>query len=358
MEQSLEALVKRAQNNDEEAFEILFRDYYSSVYKAAIKLCRNDADAQDIAQLTFLQVKKSIQTLEKPEYFPYWINRICVNKCKNLFRSNHMDLYDNEYYNLFNQFIDQNREHNSLNYSHYQCDMEKLKELLDSLKPEYREVFELTYFSQLNNEETAELLDIPVGTVKSRLSYAKKQLRDKIERYERLEQTKLDFHSDVVTSGVVSTAAATTLSKLKSIKGLIQNAFVFGGASLVKLTVFVLLGITTIAGGAYAIQAIQNQNEQDSIQTMQTSPQTQIKQKELTFTTIEIKNYQITNARDGYYLLRGMAYSKEALKTKSEDDLKAMMPLYQEVKKQGGSMFELLQRDGWSTQFEILTESF
>lgn len=347
---SLKELIERACANDEEAFEELYQRYHMSVFKAAMKLCKNEADAQDIVQLTFLQVKKSLPTLEKPEYFPYWINRIALNKCKNLFRCNHGDSFDNEYYKLFNKVIDTKRDRNSEKAMHFSSDHDVLIQMMETLRPELREVLELTYFQQLNNEESAAVLNIPVGTIKSRLFTAKKLMRKKIQQYEKQEHIALDFQSDALT-GTVAAGAALSLPKR-----IAQSMMSAGGSMVTQIALAVIVCAGGILGGSALYQTYKDQQREASSTPKQANASSNIVQKEeiIPFSSINVNEYHINNAKDAYFLLRGWAYDEGALQTKTAEELKQMYPLYIELKKQDGPFYHVLEAEGWSRVFENL----
>lgn len=347
---TLRDLIEKACANDEQAFEELYHRYHKSVFQAAMKLCKNEADAQDIVQLTFLQVKKSLPTLEKPEYFPYWINRIALNKCKNLFRGNHADTYDNEYYKLFNQVIDTKRDRNSEKAMHFISDQEVLLNMMQDLRPELREVLDLTYFQQLNNEESAALLNIPVGTIKSRLYTAKKIMKKKIQQYEKQEHVALDFQSDALT-GTLITGATLSLPKR-----ILQSVVSGGGSMMAQIALAMVVCVGGILGGNALYQAYRDhQSERPSAPKQAlASHNTTSKEEIIQFPPIHINEYRIDNAKDAYFLLRGWAYDESALKTKSAEELQQMHPLYIELKKQDGRFYHVLEAEGWSQVFENL----
>ena len=83
------SLIRKVQAKDEEAFNLLYHRYVKLVYYIAYRICKNDADSQDIVQDTFLQVKRMIHNLKNPSLFKFWLNQIAISKCKNLFRKNH-----------------------------------------------------------------------------------------------------------------------------------------------------------------------------------------------------------------------------------------------------------------------------
>lgn len=338
-------LVQKTIENDEEAFEELFKEYYPSVYKAAMKLCHNDADAQDMAQLTFLQVRKSIHNLEKPNYFPLWINRICVNKCKNLFRDNKSDLYDDEYVKYFNMVTENRREYISEALSHYTSDQEVLNDLIHSLSKEHQDIIKYLYYQECSQEEVAEILNIPVGTVKSRAYAARKALRIKIEEYEEKEQIKLNFYFSSIpmlltmyflkkqsawAKGLIVVKPSFN-ERISSIANNLSMNYVIGACSCVL--------VLSVAGiyNEYAKPNAANQ---------------------AVFPTVSIDTYTITNEQDAYYLLRNYAYDDKALQVISDQLILEMKPLYEALKQCDGSFYHVLVDCGWTDSFENRLKEF
>ncbi len=332
-------LVQKTKEHDEAAFEELFKAYYPSVYKAAFKLCHNDADAQDIAQLTFLQVRKSIHNLEKPAYFPLWINRICVNKCKNLFRDNKSDLYDDEYVKYFNQVTENRREYISEALSHYTSDQKVLNDLILSLSKEHQDIIKYLYYQECSQEEVAELLNIPIGTVKSRAYAARKALRCKVEDYETREQVKLNFYF----SQLPMLFTLYFLQKQSSwIKGLavIKPSF---HEHLKSLMSKISLNYAICACGCVlALSAAGIYHEYQKPNTV----------NRVVFPLVSIDTYTITNEQDAYYLLRNYAYDEKALQVISDQLILEMETLYEALKQCNGSYYHVLVECGWSYCFE------
>ncbi len=340
------SLVEKAAMQDEQAFEELFKCYYASVYKAAFKLCKNDADAQDIAQLTFLQVRKSIHTLEKPSYFPLWINRICVNKCKNLFRDNKNELYDEEYMKYFNQAVEERRDHISEESLHFNTDHEVLMRLIASLSKEHQAILEMIYFQQLNQEEAAALLQIPIGTVKSRAFAARNALKEKIEAYEKKEQIRLNFHMESLGSlfvmmflrqqlewkqglFIVTQHPSVFTSTSELLSGVVGNYLIAMCAGLLGIG---LIGVGQILFDHYVLH--------------------QETQKKGLFQEIQIDDYVIDNEVDAYYLLKGYAYDADALHNLSRETLLDMSRVYESLKESNQHMYQQLKLEGWTVFFE------
>lgn len=345
-ERRLVEMVKKAAKQDEQAFEELFKYYYSSVYKAAYKLCKNDADAQDITQLTFLQVRKSIHTLEKPSYFPLWLNRICVNKCKNMFRENKSELYDEEYIKYFNMAVEERRDYNSEASSHFSSDHEVLMSMIASLSTEQQKILELVYFQQLSQEEVASLLAIPVGTVKSRAFAARNALKAKVEEYERKEQVRLNFRMDSLGTlltlfliykqckwrkeMIMVTKSPSLHRTSKWLSGIGGNCLIAACAGI--------LGIGLIGAGKEIFTP--NDIHEDI-------------REQYAFPALIVDDRHVENEVDAYYLLKGYAYDKNALHRLSKASLAELVPVLSALKDSNRHMYQQLKQEGWIDAFEL-----
>ena len=84
----LKEIVKKAVKKDNVAMEQLYKSYYEDVCFVCKKYGLNDEDVKDIAQDTFIQGFEKLETLNKPETFPAWIQRIASNKCLNFLKHN------------------------------------------------------------------------------------------------------------------------------------------------------------------------------------------------------------------------------------------------------------------------------
>lgn len=78
--------VKRAQAGDEEAFVSLIETYKQDLYKIAISMLKNDADAADAMQDTVLSSYENLRGLREPKYFKTWLTRILINHCNRILK--------------------------------------------------------------------------------------------------------------------------------------------------------------------------------------------------------------------------------------------------------------------------------
>ncbi|TYQ16109.1 UNVERIFIED_CONTAM: RNA polymerase sigma-70 factor (ECF subfamily) [Acetivibrio alkalicellulosi] len=159
-----ELIIKAAKQGDKKSFELLVKKYHNELYYTALGIVRSNWDALDICQDTFLKVFSSFDTLKDISKFRAWINRILINKCNDHFRKNKrltfVDYIESE------GFIESGTDEN----------IDLLKSL-SCLKDDTRVVLTLRYFQDLPLKEIADILDIPEGTVKSRISNGLKELR-------------------------------------------------------------------------------------------------------------------------------------------------------------------------------------
>lgn len=172
------------------AFDELYALTHDKVYFLALKMLRNKEDALEIVQETYLSVYQSIGRLYNPEVFNTWLSKIVVNKCRDflgkkkevLFSESQTD--DEDDYDITETI----EETDSTVIPHEVLDSAETRNmvmaLIDKLPIAQRTTLLLYYYQQLSVDEVAAVMDCPVATVKSRLQYARKQVKKGIEGYE------------------------------------------------------------------------------------------------------------------------------------------------------------------------------
>lgn len=183
-----EVLVKRAQNGDHDAFEDLVRRYQERIYVTVYNMTSNHEDANDLTQETFVKAFRVLRTFKGDSGFYTWIYRIAVNKTINLLKQRknrqHMSLNDLDA-NLENDpelvaLISDKTPRREAGLSELQ---EKLNAALQQLSENHRLVVTLHDIQGLPHEEIAKIMDCNVGTVRSRLFYARQQLQASLADY-------------------------------------------------------------------------------------------------------------------------------------------------------------------------------
>lgn len=156
-----------------ETAERLFNDYSSYVFRVALFLTKSRELADDITQETFMKAFRKYASYDPSRSFEPWIYKIAMNTARNMYRRQKAAvLLDEEY-----------EEESGISVEENMLEREKRKILwreINCLGLRSREVIVLHFYSGLKLREIAQVLDIPVGTCKSRLNYALKTLRPRI----------------------------------------------------------------------------------------------------------------------------------------------------------------------------------
>lgn len=183
-------LVKNALNDDEAAFERLYKETERSVYFLCLKLLGNEQDVKDIVQETYLAAFNGLSTLDDGANFPKWINGIAVNQCKRFFRSPKSESLDEK----LEHGMDFSDEENFIP-DDYVTDAEKRRVIMNMIDTELSEVQRQTiilyYYNGLKTHEIASIMNCPEGTVKYRLSAAREKIKEAVLIYEKENKERL-----------------------------------------------------------------------------------------------------------------------------------------------------------------------
>lgn len=166
---------KRQQN--EEAFRVLFDLFHERVYQTAFYMTKDAHLAQDVLQETFIKAFRHIGSVTDGSKMGAWLSVIATNTAIDVLRKqNRWNGIPTDDVILLKE-IDDPLENSVEAEIERQFDKTHLQRHLALLKPEYRQVLLLKYDHGLKYEEIAELLDTTVGTVKSKVHRAKRQLK-------------------------------------------------------------------------------------------------------------------------------------------------------------------------------------
>lgn len=163
----MDLLIKKAQKGDEEAFIKVVDEYMTQMYKIAKIRLKKEENIGDAIQETILAAFTNIKQLKEPCYFKTWIIKILINKCNDIIKDNKV-LYVDDYYSL---------ENNTLTYSENSEEKLDFENIINKLNPEYRLVVVMYYVNRFTTKEISEILNEKEGTIKSRLSRARQQLK-------------------------------------------------------------------------------------------------------------------------------------------------------------------------------------
>lgn len=188
-----QALVFAARNGNEKSFEELYKLYYQKVFLLAKTTLKNEADAEDVLQQTFISAWKNISNLEDAGAFNTWLQRITLNQCYSLLRKSKqavsIDEEDEDGHGVAELESDLLLPEV---YAQQEDLKERLGKIISQLSDVQRQTVQLYYFDEMTVEEIAAVMDCSVGTVKSRLFLARKAIRTEIEESER--KTGMKFY--------------------------------------------------------------------------------------------------------------------------------------------------------------------
>jgi len=170
-------LIMRAQSGDKDAFRSLVETYSSLAERTARVLLSNRSDAEDAAQEAWLDAWKAMPRFQVQRPFRPWLLAIVANRCRMKARKHDpiTTPYDNE-------LADLSTEPGPAESS-FQYDAE-LEEALGDLDRDQQRVIALRFYADLQLDEIAELTNVPLGTVKSRLSRGLAALRTQLRNVE------------------------------------------------------------------------------------------------------------------------------------------------------------------------------
>jgi RNA polymerase sigma-70 factor (ECF subfamily) len=168
-----QVLILRCQIGDKDALAELIERYEAPLRYFISRLSANPETAEDIFQDTWLTVIRRIYSLKKTEAFSTWLYRIARNKVYQRFRRKRKLFELNE-----NIAVPNDTENDVFSTEH----AAKIHRCLKELLPEYREVLMLRFLEQMSYEQISQVINCRLGTVKSRIHYAKLALKKEMEK--------------------------------------------------------------------------------------------------------------------------------------------------------------------------------
>lgn len=269
-------IVEKAKNGDSDSFGKLFEASYNKAYYTALKLVKNEHDAQDLIQDSYVKAFTSLSTLKDNSKFYSWLNCIVANNCRNYLVKKKPS--------TFSQFEDDDSDFDFVDTLETEDEGVLPESVVDSKEtkrmvtqcisklPEQQQICVMMfYYDELSVKEIAQALNIPEGTVKSRLNKARNTLRDEFDKIEK-KGTKLHGIPIVVLIKFAFESDSSRLKKgfaykrarkyifsqlekkaLISVAGRSIIATIFGNKAVVAI-----IAVVAITGAAAASVSIYN----------------------------------------------------------------------------------------------------
>ena len=178
-------LEERVQKGDSRAFDLLVKKYQSRLAKLVSRYIRNADDVQDVVQDTFIKAYRALPNFRGESAFYTWIYRIAINTAKNQLVSNSrkspansVDAQEIEKYDASDWLTESATPERELFTSELKT---TVNTAMQDLPPDLREAITLREIEGLSYEEIAQVMDCPIGTVRSRIFRAREAIDEKLK---------------------------------------------------------------------------------------------------------------------------------------------------------------------------------
>lgn len=180
-----EDLVEASQRGDTEAFEVLIRRYQRQIFNLIYQMTHNVDVVEDIGQDVFVAAFRAIKDFQARSSFFTWLYRIAINHCKNYLTSTNRTQDIEKLYQAEQETaeISDDYEKNPQSMLLAKEFVVRMEEAMETLPAEQRIVITLCEFQGFSYQEIAEILQCPVGTVRSRLARARATLQEHLHQY-------------------------------------------------------------------------------------------------------------------------------------------------------------------------------
>lgn len=193
------AIIERVMNGRPDEFELLVKKYDYKIQQIVISLVRNVQDQQDMNQDIWMFAFQHLSSLREPDRFPQWLYVIARNRCRKYLRerkSRGMAITEL-----------QTETPVSLEDEHLKrAKNRRIQKAMGNLSKSLQRTITMYYFAGCSCNEVSTIMDVPVGTVKRRLSEARKKLRTIFKGWSQYPaETTLHLRSIIIAAPICTT---------------------------------------------------------------------------------------------------------------------------------------------------------
>ncbi len=180
---------EKTANSNQDAFTAHAFEYMDSLYSTALRLTRNQLDAEDLVQDTYMRAYRFFDKFERGTNFKAWIFKILTNTFINRYRKKVKEPQKVDFEKVEFSFAEDDEDKTLKNQAHVDENIydkifdDQIKDALDKLSDDFRMVVILCDIHNFSYKEIAKMIGTPIGTVMSRLSRGRKQLQKNLEEY-------------------------------------------------------------------------------------------------------------------------------------------------------------------------------
>lgn len=191
-EKSLRSLVIELQKGNQSVFEEIYYQTQQKLYVYALSIMKNENEAKDLLQETYLEIIKSLKNLSDTDKFIPWSKKILFHLAMQRFRKSGTEVLLNEEYD---HLIENLEDTDDLSMPEEAYDVNEIKSIVQGIVEELPIVQKLSilahYYDEMNIKDIAEMMDCSEGTIKTRLHYARLSIKDKLASYEKKHNIRL-----------------------------------------------------------------------------------------------------------------------------------------------------------------------
>ena len=256
MEDSLKKAIAQMKNGEEKGFNEVYSATYNRVYFRAKQIMKKEEDAQDLTQIVFVEAYKNIHTLQAAEALYSWLDGITYNQGMKIYRKQKDVLLTEEAEGMFDVIESNDISSMPELTADQKATAEIIKEIIEELPELQRAAVIAYYFDGLKVEQIAEMMECSVNTIKSRLNYARKYIKERVEEKEKKEGYRLHVFGLPVLWYAIKTMADKTTLTAQAAQGIYSGACSNVGLQATAITISgastagTASGAATVAGEA------------------------------------------------------------------------------------------------------------
>ena len=163
------SIITKIKKGDQQAFEELIEEYKLPIYKTAKAILKDEDDVCDAIQDTCLSIYKNICNLKNEKYFKTWVIRITINKCNDIIAKHKLNSEK-----ILK--IQADKTETQFSFDNDIIMKTDLQMAMNLLEEDLKLITTLYYYNDMSISDISVILDIPKGTVKSRISRAREKL--------------------------------------------------------------------------------------------------------------------------------------------------------------------------------------
>ena len=178
--------IKQVLKGDQNAFSDIVNLYQNRLYQVCYRMLGNKHEAEDIAQEAFVRAYTNLHTFDQKRKFSTWLYRIATNLCIDRIRKKKPDYYldaevaGTDCLDMYSQIAaDDQLPEEQLEQMELQ---DRIQYEISRLPDKYRSAIVLKYMEELSLQEISEILDLPLGTVKTRIHRGREALRKQLHK--------------------------------------------------------------------------------------------------------------------------------------------------------------------------------